>query len=82
MHVLEHLLDDVAVQWSEPHSGATVTLTGPCRRWSGDMNTSLGNTISNLLCLRAALILTGNDPDRLIVEGDDSLCHVENRDHV
>lgn len=46
------------------------------------MNTSLGNTISNLLCLRAALIITGNDPDRLIVEGDDSLCHVESKDHV
>lgn len=52
-------------------------MNGPCRRWSGDMNTSLGNTISNLLCLRAALSMCGEDPDRLIVEGDDSLVHIE-----
>lgn len=54
-----------------------MVLTGPARRWSGDMNTSLGNTISNLLCLRTALKLAGEDPDRVIVEGDDSLVHVE-----
>lgn len=46
-------------------------------RFSGEMNTSLGNTINNWLMISSALSFIGaKDPYRFVVEGDDALVAV------
>lgn len=41
-------------------------------RFSGDMNTSVGNSIHNWLLIRSALYSIGANPDCFFVEGDDA----------
>lgn len=55
---------------------------GPTCRMSGEMNTSLGNSINNLIIIWSALRVLADEfhcePDynAVIVEGDDSLCAI------
>lgn len=50
-----------------------VTYKGPALRFSGEMNTSLGNSAVNWLMIHTALIMLDEDPWAFVVEGDDSL---------
>lgn len=46
-------------------------------RFSGDMNTSLGNSIHNYLALSAALETVHCNPYGFVCEGDDALICIE-----
>lgn len=46
-------------------------------RFSGDMNTSLGNSIHNYLALSAALESVHCNPYGFVCEGDDALICIE-----
>lgn len=50
-------------------------------RFSGDMNTSLGNTLHNYMALSAALSSVGCNPYGFVCEGDDALVCID-RDRV
>lgn len=55
-----------------------VSATTPTVRFSGECNTSLGNSINNLLCIQSALRHQGADSEAVIVEGDDSIVRIPN----
>lgn len=42
-------------------------------RFSGECNTSLGNSINNYVCLKAALMVCGVSEAPVVVEGDDAI---------
>lgn len=49
-------------------------------RFSGDMNTSLGNSINNWLALYAALHhVKSPDPRAFVIEGDDAILVLERK---
>lgn len=45
-------------------------------RGSGDMDTGLGNTLLNFVSLKYFMIKNGLDPERFIVDGDDSVAAI------
>lgn len=45
----------------------------PAIRFSGEMNTSLGNTVNNWLMITTALLYIKADPSKFVCEGDDCL---------
>lgn len=48
----------------------------PAIRFSGEMNTSLGNTVNNWLMITTSLLYVKADPNRFVCEGDDCLVAV------
>lgn len=68
---LDLLLEEVHLY----HRTTGCTMTCPAIRFSGEMNTSLGNTLVNYVSLRVAAQLSGYDV-RAVVEGDDALIAV------
>lgn len=78
---LRALVQPVKIRWNR----GQVTYDGPILRFSGEVTTSLGNTINNIVCvLVARAVADGRDLssvnwDRevattpLICEGDDSI---------
>lgn len=66
------LLDELLKDRDMVHYGTNTRMHIPAMRFSGDMNTSLGNTIANYVSLQVAAKLQ-HESITCVVEGDDSL---------
>lgn len=64
---------DLCVRRDRFRSEGVSRVRAPCMRFSGEMDTSLGNTINNAVMIMTVLASLGEDPLAFVAEGDDAL---------